>query len=176
METNIILEILKLTIPAFIVFLTVYFMLQHQFKRDLEIKILELKMKDSKELKILRLQAYERLSLFLERIAPYNIITRTLEPEMLGQELQYAIIRTIRAEFDHNLSQQIYVSANAWSMISQSKDEIIKTIGMISAQVPNEVSAHELSRIIIDAIANANVPLPTQQALDFLKAEARELF
>ncbi len=176
MNLEYLIDVLTLIIPPTLVFLTAYFILKNQSRKELEIKMLELKLRDNKEMKILRLQAYERLSLFLERISPYSVISRCIEPEMISQELQYAIVKTIRAEFEHNLSQQVYVSDNAWNLIVQSKDEIIKTINLISAQVAGDASAQELSRYIFQAVANTNVPLPTQQALDFLKAEARELF
>lgn len=176
MDASIILNILLAIIPALLVFLTAYFSLKQFTKKEIEVKLLELKLKDSKEIKMLRLQAYERLALFLERISPFALIGRCIEPDMISHELQYALVKTIRAEFEHNLSQQIYVSDNCWNLIVQSKDEIIKTINLVGAQVNADASAQELSRIIFQAIANANVPLPTQQALDFLKAEARETF
>jgi hypothetical protein len=176
MNFEYLIDVLSLTIPPTLVFLTAYFMLKQQSRKELELKMLDLKLRDSKDMKILRLQAYERLALFLERISPYSLISRCIEPDMISQELQYAIVKTVRAEFEHNLSQQVYVSDNTWSLIVQSKDEIIKTINLISAQVASDASAQELSRYILQAIGNANMPLPTQQALDYLKAEGRELF
>ncbi|MBX2903768.1 MAG: hypothetical protein KF872_09450 [Chitinophagales bacterium] len=176
MEASAILQILSITIPGVLVLLTAYLVLKQYTKKELEAKLLEIKLKDSKELKVLRLQAYERLALFLERISPFALVARCIEPDMASHELQYAIVKTVRAEFEHNLSQQIYVSDNCWNLIVQSKDEIIKTINLVSAQVNAGASAQELSRIIFQAVANANVPMPTQQALDFLKAEARETF
>jgi hypothetical protein len=56
-----------------------------------------------------------------------------------------------------------------------AKDEIIKAISMIAQQVPPEASAQQLSRIILESIANAGQTLPTQTALEYLKAEAREV-
>ena len=176
MNFDYLIDVLSLTIPPLLVFLTAYFMLKQQSRKELELKMLDLKLRDSKEMRVLRLQAYERLALFLERVSPYSLVGRCIEPDMISQELQYALVRTIRAEFEHNLSQQVYVSDNAWNLIVQSKDEIIKTINVISAQVSGDASAQELSRFLLQAIANANMPLPTQQALDYLKAEARELF
>ncbi|MDW8273077.1 MAG: hypothetical protein RMJ53_02480 [Chitinophagales bacterium] len=176
MDNNFLISVLLSTIPALLVFLTAYIVFKQQIRRELETKLLDLKLKDSKEIKMLRLQAYERLALFLERISPYSLIGRCMEQDMISQELQYAIVKTIRAEFEHNLSQQIYVSDNCWNLVVQAKDEIIKTINLVSAQLPPDASAQELSRVIIQAVANANVPLPTQQALEFLKMEVRSLF
>lgn len=170
------LLIFAVAVPSTLVFLTAYLIFKQQSKKELEARMLELKMKDSKDIKILRLQAYERLILFLERISPFALVSRCIEANMISQELQYAMVKTVRTEFEHNLSQQIYVSNNSWDLIVQSKDEIIKTINLVSAQVPADASAQELSRVIFQAIAGANVPLPTQQALDFLKTEARENF
>ncbi len=171
-----IFDILKYTLPALIVFLTAYFMLTKYIQQEANVKALELKMKRDKEIMILRLQAYERLALFLERITPASVINRVRTPEMLSTELQYAIVRNIREEFEHNLSQQVYVSSNAWNLIVASKDEIVKFINMVGTQTPPEGSAGQLINAIFTGIANANAPLPTEHALEYLKAECRELF
>ena len=171
-----LVEVLKYTLPALIVFLTAYFLLTRYMNRDANVKALELKMKRDHEITILRLQAYERLALFLERINPAAIISRVRTPDMLASELQYAIVKNIREEYEHNLSQQVYVSGNAWGLISASKDEIAKTINLIGTQLPPEASAGQLINAIFTGISAANAPLPTEHALEYLKAECRELF
>ncbi|HRN94870.1 MAG: hypothetical protein KF706_02020 [Chitinophagales bacterium] len=176
MDYSIVLTIFAITVPAALVLLTAYLVFKQQTKKELETKLLDLKLKDSREIKVLRLQAYERLAMFLERISPFSLVSRCIEADMISPELQYAMVKTIKAEFEHNLSQQIYVSDNCWNLIVQSKDETIKTINLIAAQVNADASAQELSRIIFTAVAGANAPLPTQHALDFLKAEVREIF
>jgi hypothetical protein len=95
---------------------------------------------------------------------------------MIATELQYAMVKNIREEFEHNLSQQVYVSSNAWNLIVAAKDEIIKTVNLIGTQLPPESSSGQLINAIFNGIANANAPLPTEHALEFLKAECRELF
>lgn len=171
-----LVEVSKYTLPALIVFLTAYFLLTRYMNRDANVKALELKMKRDHEITILRLQAYERLALFLERINPAAIISRVRTPDMLASELQYAIVKNIREEYEHNLSQQVYVSGNAWSLISASKDEIAKTINLIGTQLPPEASAGQLINAIFTGISATNSPLPTEHALEYLKAECRELF
>jgi len=173
---NIVLEILKYTLPALIVFLTAYFLLTKYMNRDANLKAIELKMKRDKEIVMLRLQAYERLALFLERINFATVISRVRTPDMLANELQYAMVKNIREEFEHNLSQQIYVSSNAWNLIVQAKEEMMKTVNLIGTQLPSEASAGQLINALFSGIQNANTPLPTEQALEFLKAECRELF
>ena len=95
---------------------------------------------------------------------------------MLSHELQYAMVKNIREEFEHNLSQQIYVSSNAWNLIVQSKEEMMKTVNLIGTQLPPESSSGQLINALFQGIQNANTTLPTEQALEFLKAECRELF
>lgn len=171
-----ILEILKYTLPALIVFLTAYYLLTRYMLKEATEKTIELKMSRDKEVVLLRLQAYERLALFLERINFAPVISRVRTPDMISNELQYAIVKNIREEFEHNLSQQIYVSSDAWNLIVQAKEEMMKTVNLIGTQLPPEASSGQLISALFNGIQNANAPLPTEQALEFLKAECRQLF
>ncbi|MCW5908720.1 MAG: hypothetical protein KIS94_12730 [Chitinophagales bacterium] len=171
-----ILEILKYTLPALIVFLTAYFLLTRYMQKEATAKAIELKMKRDKEIVMLRLQAYERLALFLERINFAAVISRVRTPDMLASELQYAMVKNIREEFDHNLSQQVYISSSAWNLIVQAKEEMMKTVNLIGTQLPPEASAGQLINALFHGIQQANAPLPTEHALEFLKEEARGMF
>lgn len=173
---TLILEILKYTLPALIVFFTAYFLLTRYINRETNLKAIELKMKRDKEIVMLRLQAYERLALFLERINFAAVISRVRTPDMLANELQYAIVKNIREEFEHNLSQQVYVSSTVWNLILNAKEEMMKTVNLIGTQLPPESSAGQLINAIFTGIQNTNTSLPTEHALEFLKAECRELF
>ena len=171
-----LLEIVKYTLPALTVFLTAYCLLTRYMQKEAAEKMIELKMRRDKEIVMLRLQAYERLSLFLERIHFSMVIERVRTPEMQASHLHYAITQNMRDEFEYNLSQQIYVSSNAWNLIVQSKEEMIKTVNLIAASLPEGASAGMLVNAIFSGIQHANTPLPTEQALAFLKAECREIF
>jgi hypothetical protein len=176
MDFTPILDILKYTIPALIVFLTAYFLLTRYMQKDATVRAMEIKMQRDKEITVLRLQAYERLALFLERINPASIIGRVRTADMIASELQYAVVKSIREEFEHNLSQQVYISSSCWNLIVASKDEIIKTVNLIGTQLPPDASSGQLINAIFTGIARANAPLPTEQALEFLKSECRQLF
>ena len=176
MDITPILDILKYTLPALIVFLTAYSLLTRYMQKDATMRAIELKMKRDKEIITIRLQAYERLALFLERINPSSVVARVRTPDMIANELQYAIVKNIREEYEHNLSQQVYVSSNAWNLIGASKDEIIRTVNLIGSQLPPESSSGQLISALFNGIANAGAPLPTEHALEFLKSECRQLF
>jgi hypothetical protein len=68
------------------------------------------------------------------------------------------------------------VSSNAWNLIVQAKEEMMKTVNLIGTQLAPESSSGQLINALFQGIQNANVALPTEQALEFLKAECRELF
>lgn len=171
-----IFEILKITIPSLIVFLTAFLVVRSYARKEYEVRKLEYGQSHQKDIIPLRLQAYERLSLFLERIAPNNLIQRVRQSEMNAQQLQIQLIASIRGEYEHNLSQQIYVSSQTWDSVVLVKDDITKTINIIATSMPPTASSLDLSRAILDYYIKSNDILPNQRALDILKAEVQKTF
>ena len=103
------LEILKYTIPSLVVLTSCYLIVRKFLVSEMQRKQLAL-FKDTQDITMrLRLQAYERLIVFLERISPRLLIPRVYDPSMTARDLQQAMTFNISAEFEHNLSQQIYV-------------------------------------------------------------------
>ena len=118
------------------------------------------------------MQAYERLVLLLERIEPSGLLVRTNMQGMNATQFQSALIQAIRAEFDHNLSQQLYVSTKAWEMVRNVREETIKRINTAAMQLTPEAKSADLASLILIN------DMDTEQsaikgALDFLKSEAR---
>lgn len=171
-----VLEILKYTIPSLITFLTAFTLIRLFITGERSKKELELRAAHYKDSLPLRLQAYERLTLLLERITPTNIISRVNKPGMSARDLQLSLISNIRLEFEHNLSQQIYVSSPVWMMIVQVKEEIISIINHVSADLPEAATGKDLSRAIIEYFINNEKVMPTQKALDTLKTEVKKIF
>ncbi len=122
----------------------------------------------------LRLQAYERIVLFLERIQPANLVIRVQKSEMSARELQLALVRTIREEFNYNLSQQVYMSPTAWEMIKNAREESISIINRASSKLDSQDDVSALVRAIFD-ISLENENLATAAALNYIKDEARLL-
>ncbi len=94
----------------------------------------------------LRIQAGERLVLLLERIHPQLLIQHNLNLHSNANALAQAILYTIREEFEHNLSQQIYVSETAWQMLVTAKEEMIQLVHLANAELDEEASANDLAR------------------------------
>lgn len=162
-------------VPAGMVGGGLYLVMRAFIRRDHELKILDIRASSGKETRLLRLQAYERMVLFLERISPASVIGRVLDGEMVNHELQLAMIRDIKSEFEHNLSQQLYISSDAWNLIVSAKDEIIKAIGLIASHMPADTTGPQVARVILESIDKSGQMLPNHTALEYLKNEAREL-
>jgi hypothetical protein len=123
----------------------------------------------------LRLQAYERIILFLERIAPNNLIMRINKPEMSSVQLQSALVKVIREEFEYNLSQQIYISPKSWELVKNAKEETIRLINVASGQIQETASSGELVKAILD-LSLAKDKLPVNVAIDEIKTEVQKIF
>ncbi len=182
MEINLAVQILILLIPSLIVFGIVYFMMQG-FLKTMEKMFQEEHRRRKEESKIanhstiapLRLQAYERMILFLERISPSNLVMRVHHSGITAYELHAELIKTIRSEYDHNLSQQIYLSIGAWAMIKTAKEETAKIINISAEKTAASASGLDLGQNVI-SIASQIKKLPTEVAIEYLKKEFAESF
>ena len=172
---NDILEVVKYTLPALIVFLTAYLLIRNLIRNDEKKRMLEITLSNQKTILPVRLQAYERLTLFLERISPESILMRVNQANKNNKQYQTELLSTIRAEFEHNVSQQVYVSTNAWEMVKGAKGSLINIINAAAEQIKPDASALALSKKILENVMELKTP-PTAQALEFLKKEMRQFF
>ncbi|MBS1658645.1 MAG: hypothetical protein JST18_11210 [Bacteroidetes bacterium] len=171
-----VLDILKYILPSLITFLTAYAVLKLFLAGEKDRKELESRAVHYKDSLPIRLGAYERLTILLERISPTNLLQRVNKPGMTSLDLQKALISNIRLEFEHNLSQQIYVSAETWIMIVQVKEELVGIINRVAAEVPQDATGKDLSRAVLEYFINNDQVMPTQKALDTLKAEVKKIY
>jgi hypothetical protein len=123
----------------------------------------------------LRLQAAERFVLYLERIEPGRLVMRSHHNGMSAKMLQNEMLKSIREEFDHNLSQQIYISENAWNLIKGAKDEMTKFITATGEGMKPDATSIDFSRKMFQAASNVE-KLPGDVALEYLRHETNGLF
>lgn len=173
METFI--ELLKILIPAAAVFAATYFVVRTFLANDQKRRDYELRKSQLNITTPIRLQAYERIILFLERIEPNNLVLRTNKAGITIPLLHSELVKSIKTEYEHNISQQIYVSANAWHLVKTAKEETIKLINISITKVPENAKGQELAQVILH-IASGVEKTPTQIALEFLKAEVAQHF
>jgi hypothetical protein len=100
----------------------------------------------------LKLQAYERLILLADRIALPNLISRSNQPGLKVHEMQHILLQTIRQEFDHNITQQIYVSPEAWDAIRNLKEQNMLIINQVSSFLPATASGQDLNKALLEMV------------------------
>lgn len=120
----------------------------------------------------IRLQAYERMALFLERIAITNLVVRVAPKSADKHDYENLLIRTIENEFEHNLSQQIYMSDECWNIIKAAKNATIQAIR--KAGMSQSDSADKLREDILNATMDKQSPSAT--ALAYVKKEISGLW
>ena len=169
------LEILKYTVPALVVFLTVFYILHSYFEDQEKKRQLKTALKNRKLITPLRLQAYERVILFLERISPESLIMRISAPGMNCKQFQTEMLASIRAEFDHNLSQQLYISNEAWIQIKNARSNTVKLINIAADKITADLPYSHLSTKMLEMVMEAE-KTPSSVAIEFLKKEVQKLF
>ncbi len=167
---NELLEIIKITLPSIIVFGVVYYLLNQFLKKEKEIRAQELKLIAKKDYFPVQMQAYERAILYLERIDPNNLIFRIHKRGMSGKLLHAELLRVIREEYAHNMSQQVYISTSGWNALKKSREETVQIINMAKSKINDNSSAIELSTGIFEILSKMD-KIPTDKASDILKNE-----
>lgn len=172
---EIFLEILKISLPAIIVLIAAIYVLKSVLKKDLELRKTEIVLQNQKIITPIRLQAYERMLMFLERISPNNVILRLQTPNMTVAQLHKEILLIIRSEFEHNLSQQLYISVNAWEKIKSAKEKTIQLLNLALNDLDPNDDAMVYSKTIFEKLIE-NPKSDLQDAIDFLKEEIHILY
>jgi hypothetical protein len=163
-------DILKITIPALIVFFTSWVLLRNMIRNDQDKRKQELILQNSRTVTPIKLQAYERIVLFLERISLESLLVRVSLSDMTASQLHSTLLSTIRNEFEHNLSQQIYMSQQAWEVVRNARSNMIKIINSEAEKMQANSSGMAFSRQLLEKIMELEQE-PTRAAIDFIKGE-----
>jgi hypothetical protein len=102
------------------------------------------------------------------------LVVREQSDEFSSRDFHQHLLASIRAEYEHNLTQQIYISGDAWNVVRNAKEGTIKMINKAAMQVNPDGPALELSKKIIEIQMEVENS-PSHAALDFLRSEARQL-
>jgi hypothetical protein len=125
--------------------------------------------------KQLQLQAYERLILLVDRIALPNLINRLNEPGLSSREMQIILVQNIKHEYEYNITQQMYVTQEAWEAVRNLKDQNILIVNQISGFLSPEASAQDLNRSILEMLMQNPKASLHNVVADVLSYEARKL-
>lgn len=173
MET--LFEIAKFILPSLIVFMASFYTIKQFMANEERKRYLEGKTKNAETITPIRLQAYERIVIFLERISPNSLVMRTNKVGVSARFFHGELLKAIRSEFEHNISQQIYMNNQTWESVKNAKEETIKLINLCASNVSENASAMDLSQMIIEAASKLK-KLPTQTAVEIIKKEIAQSF
>jgi hypothetical protein len=172
---EIVTDLLKILLPSALVLYAMYLTVTAFLKKQFDEKQHEQRRKQVEVALPIRLQAYERMCLFLERISPNNLIVRMNGTATRAIEFQQILMQEVREEFNHNLSQQVYMSHEVWEQIRGAQQEVITLINQAAVEVAPDATPLELSKKIFEKIIQENRN-PTMNALKLVKAEIQREF
>ncbi len=170
-----LIELIKVLGPAALVLYLAYLLVRSFLNKQLDEIRLQVAQKSQEVVIPVRLQAYERICLLLERISPTNLLSRINNSELNAIEFQHILINEVREEFNHNLSQQVYMSSEAWSQVQTAVEDVISLINEAGGSLEGEEKSLALAKKIID-LSMARPTDTTRQALDFVKGEIQGIF
>ncbi|RLD41489.1 MAG: hypothetical protein DRI89_09690 [Bacteroidetes bacterium] len=186
---NTLLIILALLFSSLLIVAVVYILMKQFLKQNLRqmeflnreqdlVKLrleIDRKKQTEKTSMAIRFQAYERMALFLERINPPNLIPRIMTPGQSAGGLQAQLHRSIRDEYEHNLSQQLYISDVSWVLVQKAKEEVTGLVNLVASKVKSDEDGGKFASemLTIGFVAKNN---PIDVALDGLKEEIRKGF
>lgn len=173
METNRIIDLFLFAVPSLITgIIAFYFFREHTKNEDGRRRYL-LKKDMQVNAMPLRLQAYERMALFLERISPSKILIRITPNSSSKEDYEALVIQSIEQEFEHNLSQQIYISDKCWNIVTTAKNATIQLIRKASMHEKTD-TADKLREVVLTEMMERRSP--SDAALSYIKDEVSELW
>ena len=173
-----ILKLLESLAPAMIVGFVSFFMLKQFTTNEIRKEHFLLKKGAMKDIIPIRFQAYERIVILLERLRFENLSSR-IPPKKDQDAASYKmlLIQIIKQEYDHNISQQVYISPESWRMVDATKVYVSSQIQKIYKALPEEKNtAFDLYEQILKQAVSQHKDSLVQEAIDFIKKDVRTIF
>jgi hypothetical protein len=172
---SFLMEVVKFTIAGIGVVMVAFYLFKPYLENREKLQLLELKKATSTQTLPLRLQAYERMVLFIDRINPSNLLLRLNTGAYTAAELNSIIITEIRTEFQHNVTQQLYVSARSWALVKRVKDDTLNLVANVSKAMPEGSTGLDMGRAILIHLSRLEND-PYDGAASLIRTDLEELF
>lgn len=168
---ELLFQVVAYTIPALVVGAIALYFFKLQYKNEEQRRRYQLLKENQKQSLPLRIQAYERLALFLDRISPQKLLTRVTPQGTDKKQYELLLLQQIDTEFDHNTTQQLYVSEESWQLVKAAKmatHQIIRKASLNEEiKTADEMRLHILTEFI-------EKQTPSASAISHLVAEMRQ--
>lgn len=167
------LIIILSVVPSLVIAVSAFVLTKYFVENDQKKRLLELKFHSKELVTPIRLQAYERMAMFLERIEPNQLLFRVSNPELTAYQMQTILLATIRSEYEHNLSQQVYISPETWEGIKNAKEKVVNIINLAAGHLEEGAMSTDLAGGVLASVADES---PTAAAMERLKKDIALLF
>ncbi|MDR3704724.1 MAG: hypothetical protein P4L28_02305 [Paludibacteraceae bacterium] len=171
---DLLTVILAATIPAVLILIIVYLVIDKMLKAENTRRNFEVRKSAMQTMTPIRLKAYERMVIFLERINPESILTRQTLKDTSALQLQSLLLQQIRQEWEHNISQQLYIKADSWIMLRNAKESMVQLINTCAAEATMSASALDFAKLIIETYQSVE-KTPLDAALAMLKVDIAKM-
>lgn len=172
---QIITDVIILGLGVFIALIAIYYVLKNDIQRFFNLKTIELNKESKAQILPLRLQAHERLIIFVDRINPSNLLVRLHQQGIALSTLQAGILNEIRSEYQHNITQQLYIDSVTWNVVRKLKDDTIAMINNAVQGLPADSNGIELSKAILQHMATITEN-PYDLTIELVKKDIQQLF
>lgn len=172
---NELFEISKYILPLIVLLIAIMIILNHFAKREKTKLKFDLIKANNKLITPVKLQAYERIVLFLERIRPDALALRLTKSKMTSKQIQIQMLSTIRNEFNHNLSQQLYLSDETWAAVVYAKEQITRMVNFTGTKVDTKTVSQAFTSVLIEMYNDADTK-PIETSVELVKREAAQFF
>lgn len=172
---QILIDLIVLSFGIFAALMAVYYVLKNEIESFFRIKQLELSKETRAHLLPLRLQAHERLIVFVDRLNPANLLVRLHQQGIELSTLQAGILNEIKSEYQHNITQQLYVDSVTWVVVKKLKDDTVAMINHAVKGLPNDSNGIELSKAVLQHMATL-AENPYDLTIELIKKDIHKLF
>lgn len=172
---NDLIEVSKYLLPLIVLLVSVLLILKHFSDKEKAKQKYDLIRANNKLITPVRLQAYERIILLLERIKPDSMALRIQKPNLKAVQMQILMLETVRKEFNHNISQQVYLTEESWNAIVNAKEQLIRMINLSGTVLDKEAKANDYIRTLIEMYNDLDIK-PIENTLRVVKKEAYTFF
>ena len=168
--TDTIFILCLIVLPALLVFFTAQYMMKQHITNSVQLVKTEILKTNLNTFTPLKLQAYERIALFLERTSIPALIQSYAQAGQSARGFAAAATHAIKEEYSYNVSQQIYVSSQMWTLVKAIKEQHLQLLQNITASLPAEATAADLGQKLIEFLQSMDVQ-PQDRGMEFMKNE-----
>lgn len=172
-EASQVLSYVAYLLPAIVVGVVAYFFFKGHTANEEGRRRYLVQKEAQKQVLPIRLQAYERIVLLLERIDPNKLLIRVKPFSDSIEDYENLLVKNIEQEYEHNLTQQIYVSPECWNLVNAAKNATIHVIRQ-STMHEKEGDVDKMRAWLLQNFMEEVTP--SQKALAYVKKEVSELF